>query len=385
MSRRAFVQGNESPIEEYVNNTGLMWEHGEQLGALLVWAEHRYEPLSHPALCGNGTQSCFAFCTTAQALADFVALIAHFRTQHHIRAPVVALGGSYGGMLSGWFRMKYPEVVDGAIAASAPIWQLAGTVERESLDMNAVAITRGVSAAGGATDMCRDNLVAAWPLFQQVGRTAQGRNLLSKSMKACSTIDDVDAVLHWAQRPFFFMAEGNYPFPSSYITFAVTGPGPAYPLPAWPMRVACEGLNKDFGIQTTGSVPKVNTTIKLGELNVAVDWNVTWGNGDVLTPSQIQQSGVLDLAEAVSQAVGVWYNLTQDKHCFNMFDATEEEPESKSRETVHTAIKQVSEPSANCPACPPCDNCPPCPVSYCDYYDMEPCAYHQNLSKAFSW
>ena len=62
-----FYTGNESPVEEYINNTGLMWELGEQMGALLVFAEHRYEPLSHPALCGNGTQKCFAYCTTAQA------------------------------------------------------------------------------------------------------------------------------------------------------------------------------------------------------------------------------------------------------------------------------------------------------------------------------
>ena len=45
-----FYTGNESPVDEYVNNTGLMWELGEQLGALLVFAEHRYEPLVHPAL-----------------------------------------------------------------------------------------------------------------------------------------------------------------------------------------------------------------------------------------------------------------------------------------------------------------------------------------------
>ena len=51
-------------------------------------------------------------------------------------------------------------------------WQVSRKeVASQTLDMQAVAITRGVSEAGGATDHCRDNLRAAWPLLREAGRT----------------------------------------------------------------------------------------------------------------------------------------------------------------------------------------------------------------------
>ena len=36
-----FYTGNEGPVENYADHTGLMWENAEALGALIVFAEHR--------------------------------------------------------------------------------------------------------------------------------------------------------------------------------------------------------------------------------------------------------------------------------------------------------------------------------------------------------
>lgn len=107
-----FYTGNESPVDEYVNNTGLIWKLAESYSALVVFAEHRYFGESVPTL--KGTSNCISYLTAEEALADYATLCSYLRkTYNALDAAIIAFGGSYGGMLASWMRIKYPGAIDG--------------------------------------------------------------------------------------------------------------------------------------------------------------------------------------------------------------------------------------------------------------------------------
>jgi lysosomal Pro-X carboxypeptidase len=132
-----------------------MWNLGLKMNALIVFAEHRYEGKSLPPL--NGVEDCVAYGTTAQAIADYRQLVLKLKDEYNApNAPIIAFGGSYGGMLAGWARIVAPDVFTGSIASSAPVRMImTGTSENYKGGWEAIA--RGISAAGGATDYCFTN------------------------------------------------------------------------------------------------------------------------------------------------------------------------------------------------------------------------------------
>lgn len=110
-----FYVGNESPVEEYVDNTGLMWNLAKKHSALVVFAEHRYFGESIPDI--EGMPNCVSYLTSEEALADYAVVARKIRSEWGgENSAIVAFGGSYGGMLSSWLRMKYPGVIDGGKA-----------------------------------------------------------------------------------------------------------------------------------------------------------------------------------------------------------------------------------------------------------------------------
>ncbi|CAN0089214.1 unnamed protein product [Ectocarpus fasciculatus] len=147
-----------------------MWENAPAFNALLVFAEHRFYgeslPFGAPDKRREYLRQAMLFCTagTPQALADYARLVTALK--HDLGAegaPVVAFGGSYGGMLASWLRLKYPHVVHGAIAASAPVLALEGLCNpTPNPEAFAETVTAAAGPAGGAADSCAANVRRAF-------------------------------------------------------------------------------------------------------------------------------------------------------------------------------------------------------------------------------
>ncbi|KAF4651687.1 hypothetical protein FOL46_000182, partial [Perkinsus olseni] len=238
-----FYVGNEGPVEIYVNHTGLMWELGSDLGALLVFAEHRYygKTQAYP----DGTPDCLRYLTIEQALADYSVLIDHLFDEYALPASTatIAFGGSYGGMLASAFRYKYPHIVDGAIAASAPIFAIGGVTPDPSKASFNEIITRD------AGPVCAKRFRDTLKLVYKLSETEEGRDLLRANLRWCNdsvlanSTSLADDIVEWASAPWGYLAMGNFPYPSNYITAAMNVGGGA-DLPAHPVRVACEPFER---------------------------------------------------------------------------------------------------------------------------------------------
>ena len=187
-----FYFGNEDNVELYVEHTGLMWESAPDMGAALVFLEHRYYGLSLPFPAG--TPGCMNFLTTEQAMADAASFLTSMRGGMLPQLPevgaVIGFGGSYGGMMAAWFRLQYRHLVDGVICASAPILSFLNMTPPYDAGAYMRIVTDAASAKGGATDNCKINFRRVQPLIAKLAKSAKGRKMLSRAFRTCSELED---------------------------------------------------------------------------------------------------------------------------------------------------------------------------------------------------
>lgn len=275
-----FYVGNEADVELYLNNTGLMWENAAEFGALLVFAEHRYFGKSVPF--GKNVTKNMHYLSSEQALADYAVLLDYIKQTEELDVPVIGFGGSYGGMLGSWFRMKYPNVIDGVIAASAPIMAFLGDEKPVDTEGFARVTTFDASADAGSAPNCINNVRRVWPAMTKLGLTQEGRDQLAEAFALCKdtkleTESDVAALVDWAKSAYDYAAMGNYPYPSPYIMNGKSV------LPAFPVRVMCSFVADSYAENET-----------------------------------------LSLLRGFRDSIGVYYNSTADQQCYDLNPASNE-------------------------------------------------------------
>lgn len=219
-----FYTGNEADIMVFVNNSGFLFELAAELGAMVVFAEHRYYGTSLPKVDD------ISYLTVEQALADFNLLQVEIR--HKWKMPestaFVAFGGSYGGNLALWARLKNPNLWAGAIASSAtPLKH----VLRET--NNFTRIETDVYA--NVSVHCPDLVRKGWKELFEKARTKAGRQTVATRLGLCRPLVDEYAAedIHgWIGNALETMVQYGYPYPTDFYN----------PVPAYPFQVTCERM-----------------------------------------------------------------------------------------------------------------------------------------------
>ena len=225
-----FYAGNEGGVWGFYNNSGFLVETlARKFGALVVFAEHRFYGKSMPF--GNQTfqKENLRFLSVEQVMWDYIDLLNGIKQQYpelKDRA-TVAFGGSYGGMLAAWLRMKYPSHFQGAIASSAPVRWFKGVIDPNAYTKIASDV---IKKLGGSE--CYDSLQRGFFELRVLEYDQSKWVELDSIFNTCDGISqpaDVDNLIGAISDSLGTMAMVNYPYPTDF----------AGPLPAWPIHAAC--------------------------------------------------------------------------------------------------------------------------------------------------
>lgn len=236
-----FYTGNEGDVNVFAQNTGFLWESAEKFKALIVFGEHRYYGVSLPPRNESQDSNYYAYLSTQQALADYVDLLYELKKYEKVNSdkrirrpskranPVIAFGGSYGGMLAAWMRIKYPAVIEGALASSAPILQFSGITPCDAY--NKVM----TNAFNKTSPQCVKNIKNSWRVLRKTLTDDNGKQWVNINWNLCEPIKsqhNITQLINFVSEVYAAVSMVNYPYPTDFLM----------PLPANPVKEMCEYL-----------------------------------------------------------------------------------------------------------------------------------------------
>lgn len=153
--------------------------------------------------------------------------------------PCIVFGGSYGGMLASWLRMKYPQTFQGAFASSAPILYFKDAPTAPEDEFGKIA----TDAFTAQSEKCSGTIKDGWTYIMDIrDNRPEDWDALSTVFNTCEKIknkEDITMLYEHLMNGLLYMAMTNYPYQTSFLT----------KMPAWPVKVACTYF-KDFEVAT---------------------------------------------------------------------------------------------------------------------------------------
>mmetsp|Transcript_12735 Transcript_12735/g.32097 ORF Transcript_12735/g.32097 Transcript_12735/m.32097 type:complete len:557 (+) Transcript_12735:198-1868(+) len=260
-----FYAGNEAPILQFVKNSGFLWESAEKLGAMVVFAEHRYYGESFPFGSPKAalTPPNISYLTVEQAMADFNTLQVHMRKKWKMSrdAAFIVAGGSYGGNLALWLRLKNPNLWAGALASSAtPLKHLL----RESNAFSKVV----ADVYGNVSSKCPEMIRDGWKNLFDLVESEEGRKVVQTEINLCHVPEEgapeevANDIYGWISGALETMVQYGYPYPTEFYN----------PVPGFPFRVACENmLDETTGLGALRAAAEVYYNYT-GQAGSCFDW-----------------------------------------------------------------------------------------------------------------
>jgi hypothetical protein len=161
-----------------------MVELAPQVGALMVALEHRYYGASMPTnhLKHEHGVKKYRWLSSQQALGDLAEFHSQIVSNYSLTDANkwVSFGGSYPGMMSGFFRLKYPNLVHASVSSSSPWNALLDMQQYQDIVGDSLAIE-----SVGGSDQCKSYVVDGHTAIADMITTADGRSTLASLFNFC--------------------------------------------------------------------------------------------------------------------------------------------------------------------------------------------------------
>ncbi|XP_021899078.1 lysosomal Pro-X carboxypeptidase-like [Carica papaya] len=235
--------GDEAPIEGVAAYAGFIVELASRFKAFLLYIEHRYYGDSMPF--GDRSKSfqdtsTLGYFTSAQALADYAQLITCIKKNLSAQnSPVIAVGGSYGGMLASWFRLKYPHIVIGALASSAPILYFEDITPHDGYGAVVTKDFRETS------ENCYSTIRESWFEIDKVAAQTNGLMNLSNIFATCMSLNSSRQLKNFLE--LSYMSSAQYDNPPYDLVGTICRAIDGVPQETYILDTIAKGLNASFG------------------------------------------------------------------------------------------------------------------------------------------